>query len=60
MNENLEEHIQFESRIDLSELQQTMDAVRKELQKVIVGQDKLIDYLLVALLANGQDRKSVV
>ena len=52
-NENVEENIRFESRIDLSGLQQKMDAVRAELQKVIVGQDKLIDYLLVALLANG-------
>ena len=52
-NENVGENIRFESRIDLSELQQKMDAVRAEVQKVIVGQDKLIDYLLVALLANG-------
>lgn len=47
------ENIQFESRIDLSELQNGMDAVRRELKKVIVGQDKLIDHLLVALLSNG-------
>lgn len=53
-NENLEEKdIHFESRIDLSELQTSMDAIRSELKKVIVGQDKVIDHLLVALLANG-------
>ena len=45
--------IHFESRIDLSELQQNMETVRSELKKVIVGQDKMIDYLLVAMLANG-------
>jgi MoxR-like ATPase len=45
--------IRFESRIDLSDLQQNMDAVRQELKKVIVGQDKMIDHLLVAILANG-------
>ena len=45
--------IHFESRIDLGELQQNMDAVRLELKKVIVGQDKMIDHLLVAILANG-------
>ncbi len=45
--------IQFETRIDLVELQKYMDAVRHELKKVIVGQDKLIDYLLVAILADG-------
>lgn len=45
--------IRFESRIDMSDLQQNMDAVRLELKKVIVGQDKMIDHLLVAILANG-------
>ena len=45
--------IHFESRIDLNELQQNMETVRRELKKVIVGQDKMIDYLLVAMLANG-------
>ena len=45
--------IRFESRIDLSGLQQNMEAVRLELKKVIVGQDKMIDHLLVAMLANG-------
>ncbi len=45
--------IRFESRIDLSELQQNMEAVRLELKKVIVGQDKMIDHLLVAILSNG-------
>jgi MoxR-like ATPase len=53
-NENSEEKdIRFESRIDLSELQTSMGAIRAELKKVIVGQDKLIDNLLVALLSNG-------
>lgn len=47
------ENIRFESRIDLGELQNGMNAVRRELKKVIVGQDKLIDHLLVALLSNG-------
>ena len=45
--------IRFESRIDLGELQHNMEAVRLELKKVIVGQDKMIDHLLVAMLANG-------
>jgi len=53
-NKNLEEEsIHIESRIDLSELQTGMNAIRTELKKVIVGQDKLIDHLLVALLSNG-------
>ncbi len=45
--------IHFETRINLSELQQSMEAVRQELKKVIVGQDKMIEHLLVAILANG-------
>jgi len=45
--------IHFESRIDMGNLQQDMAAVRAELKKVIVGQDKMIDYLLVAMLADG-------
>jgi MoxR-like ATPase len=30
-----------------------VNAIRSELKKVIVGQDRVIDYLLVAILANG-------
>lgn len=50
---NESKDIRFESRLDLSELQESMNAVRQELKKVIVGQDKIIDHLLVAMLANG-------
>lgn len=54
MEQNTEnQNIHFESRIDLSELQNGMEAIRAELKKVIVGQEKLIDHLLVALLSNG-------
>lgn len=53
-NEQTEsQDIRFESRIDMSELQRSMNAVRAELKKVIVGQHKLIDYLLVAMLSDG-------
>ncbi len=53
-NEQAESNdIQFESRLDLTELQQKMDDVRQELKKVIVGQNKMIDHLLVAMLSNG-------
>lgn len=45
--------LHFETRIDLSELYNSVEAIRAELKKVIVGQDKIIDYLLVAILANG-------
>ncbi len=46
-------NIHFESRLDLSDLSQNMSLIRTELKKVIVGQDRVIDYLLVALLADG-------
>ena len=53
-NEQIESaDIHFETRIDLKEIQKQVKAIRSELKKVIVGQDKVIDYLLVAILANG-------
>ncbi len=45
--------IHFENRLDLTELSNDMNAVRDELRKVIVGQEQMIEYLLVAILANG-------
>ena len=48
-----ENKLEFTSRIDLSNLQSEISEVRNELKKVIVGQEKMIDYLLVALLSNG-------
>jgi MoxR-like ATPase len=47
------ENVNFESRIDLSELQKSIDAIKTELSSVIVGQHKMIDQLLVAILSNG-------
>ena len=53
-NEQIESaDIHFETRIDLKEIQKQVNAIRSELKKVIVGKDKVIDYLLVAILANG-------
>ena len=51
MDEN--NKLEFASRLDLSQLQDQLSQVRTELKKVIVGQQKMIDYLLVALLSNG-------
>lgn len=47
------ENVNFESRIDLSELQKSIEAIKTELSSVIVGQHKMIDQLLVAILSNG-------
>jgi len=43
----------FENRIDLSDLQHKMEAVRQEVKKVIIGQDKVISMLLISILAGG-------
>ena len=48
----MEENI-FNSRIDLSEVQNSIDQVKTEMKKIIVGQDAVIDQLLTALLADG-------
>lgn len=50
---NLNEDIRFESRIDLDELSKSINSVRCELKKVIVGQDNMIEHLLVAMLTGG-------
>lgn len=43
----------FENRIDFTDVQEKMLAVKNELKKVIVGQDDIIDQLILALLSNG-------
>ena len=58
MEENLipsqpDETVNFESRIDLKPLQESIQAIKQELNTVIVGQHKMIDQLLVAILSNG-------
>ncbi|RZK08570.1 MAG: MoxR family ATPase [Flavobacterium sp.] len=47
------ENVNFESRLDLSRLQESIVAIKAELASVIVGQEKMIDQLLVAFLSNG-------
>lgn len=43
----------FKSRIDMIELKLSLDKIKSELAKVIVGQYDMIDHLLAALLSNG-------
>lgn len=43
----------FQARTDLSGISDFVSAVRTELGKVIVGQQKMIDLLIAALLADG-------
>lgn len=44
---------QFESRIDMIELRASLDRVKSEIAKVIVGQENMVEHLLAALLSNG-------
>jgi MoxR-like ATPase len=48
MEENL-----FEQRIDIKTLNNAVIGIRNEISKVIVGQHKMVDLLLIALLCDG-------
>src|ERR1700691_5859009 len=48
MEENL-----FEQRTDLEDLQHTVDNLKAEIGKVIVGQEPMIELLLAGILADG-------
>lgn len=43
----------FESRIDLSGVEKLADSIRTEIGKIIVGQHRMVDLLIAALLADG-------
>jgi MoxR-like ATPase len=48
----MEENI-FEQQTNVSELNQMLDALRTEVRKVIVGQQQLVDLLLIGILCDG-------
>ncbi len=48
-----ENPLEFYSRIDLAGVTDKLNRIKVEIGKVIVGQEKNIDLILVALLANG-------
>ncbi|MGW8122792.1 AAA family ATPase [Roseivirga echinicomitans] len=43
----------FESRVDLTKLKAGVAQIREEIGKVIVGQKKMVDLILTAILADG-------
>jgi len=43
----------FDVRTDLSSLQQSVDTLKQEIGKVIVGQEQMVELLLAAVLADG-------
>src|SRR5690606_38566589 len=44
---------EFESRVDLSGLNESLIQIRAEIGKVIVGQSAMLDLLITAILADG-------
>ncbi|MFI0430650.1 AAA family ATPase [Mariniflexile sp. HMF6888] len=45
--------VNFESRLDLKPLQEHVEAIKKEIGKIIVGQNDMIELLIISLLSNG-------
>ncbi|MDR1091512.1 MAG: MoxR family ATPase [Prevotella sp.] len=45
--------LEFQSRIDFSELSRSVQSIKDEIGRVIVGQHQLIEQMIVAILANG-------
>lgn len=43
----------FELRTDLSNLQQSVETLKREIAKVVVGQEQMVELLLTAVLADG-------
>lgn len=43
----------FQSRLDMTELKQSLEQVKAEIGKVIIGQESMVEHLLAALLSNG-------
>ena len=51
--EEVKDNLEFENRIDLSELQESVFKIKQQLKKVIVGQKDMMDLLIVSLLSDG-------
>lgn len=52
-NQNQENGQPFESRIDLSGLQNAVSKIKEQLAKVVIGQEEFIELLVVSLLSKG-------
>lgn len=48
-----QQDVNFESRLNLKPLQDHVDAIKKEIGKIIVGQNEMIELLIISLLSNG-------
>ncbi|NDV95672.1 MoxR family ATPase [Dysgonomonas sp. 521] len=45
--------LDFQSRIDFSELSRSVQEIKNEIGRVVVGQHQLIEQMIIAILANG-------
>lgn len=52
-NQVTSENINFESRIDLKPLQDHVENIKTEIGKIIVGQNDMIELLIISILSNG-------
>ncbi|MGB3342598.1 MAG: MoxR family ATPase [Aequorivita sp.] len=53
MEETQNNSLEFDSRIDLKNLQEAVEKIKAELQKVIVGQHDMLEMLIISILTNG-------
>ncbi len=53
VKESNTDDISFKNRIDLTELKDGINLIKKEIGKVIVGQKEMTDMLIASILANG-------
>src|SRR5690554_7555163 len=51
--ETTENSLEFNSRIDLKNLQEAVAKIKSEIGKVIVGQNDMVEMLIISILANG-------
>ena len=52
-NQIPDEEINFSNRIPLEELQESVESLKAQLSKIIIGQEEFIELLIVGLLAKG-------
>lgn len=45
--------LEFKNRIDLGDLQTSVERIKSELGKVIIGQEEMIQLLIISILSNG-------
>jgi MoxR-like ATPase len=51
--ETQDDGLQFNSRVDLTKLQEAVGQIKSELGKVIIGQQDMIELLIISILADG-------